>query len=123
MTAYDAQSEASPFLLAQALREKHGIAHLDIVVPNAAISKIYPLAREVRRADIVEHVEVNVLGVVSLFQATRDLLQASPSKKPVFAIMGSGAGSLGLVLLPLPFFFLPPFGIFQTRIRKRRANN
>ncbi|KAI1189316.1 hypothetical protein F5B17DRAFT_212488 [Nemania serpens] len=95
VTAYDAQSEASPFIVVQELREKHSISHLDIVVPNAAISKIYPLAREVRRADIVEHVEVNVLSVISLFQATRDLLQASPSKKPVFAIMGSSAGALG----------------------------
>ncbi|KAI1201570.1 hypothetical protein F5X97DRAFT_289973 [Nemania serpens] len=95
VTAYDAQSEASPFLAVQELREKHGISHLDIVVPNAAISKIYPLAREVRRTDIVEHFEVNVLSVISLFQATRELLRASPSKKPVFAIMGSGAGSLG----------------------------
>ncbi|KAI1109235.1 hypothetical protein F5Y14DRAFT_40906 [Nemania sp. NC0429] len=95
VTAYDAQSEASPFLIAQELREKHGVSHLDIVVANAGIAKIYPAAREVRRADIVEHVEINVLSVISLFQATRDLLQASPSKKPVFAIMGSGAGALG----------------------------
>ncbi|RAL10481.1 uncharacterized protein BO97DRAFT_426492 [Aspergillus homomorphus CBS 101889] len=43
---------------------------------------------------IVEHLEVNVLSVVSLYQATRSLLEKSITN-PVFAIMGSGAGGLG----------------------------
>ncbi|KAI1178199.1 hypothetical protein F4777DRAFT_538840 [Nemania sp. FL0916] len=91
---YDAGVEASAFAVAKELREEHGIAHLDVVIPNAAIVKQYVLAREVRREDILEHVEVNVLSVISLFQATRDLLKAAPGE-PIFAPMGSGAGSLG----------------------------
>jgi norsolorinic acid ketoreductase len=73
---------------------RQGIDHLDIVVANAAISKIYPLVKDVKRADITEHIEVNVLSVVSLYQATRDLLEKSTSN-PIYAIMGSSAGALG----------------------------
>ncbi|KAI8624573.1 putative NADPH-dependent 1-acyl dihydroxyacetone phosphate reductase [Xylariaceae sp. FL1651] len=91
---YDAKIEQSPFDVVKELQEKYGVEHLDIVVPNAAIATHYPLARDVKRADILEHVEVNVLSVISLFQATRDLLQKSPNR-PIFAPVGSGAGSLG----------------------------
>ncbi|TGJ81333.1 hypothetical protein E0Z10_g7448 [Xylaria hypoxylon] len=94
VTKYDAANEQSPFDAVRELREKHGISHLDIVVANAGIAKVFPLARDVKRGDIVEHIEVNVLSVISLFQATRDLLQKSPSK-PIFVPIGSGAGSLG----------------------------
>ncbi|KAI1428415.1 hypothetical protein F5Y12DRAFT_711051 [Xylaria sp. FL1777] len=94
LAKYDAAEEQSPFDIAKELQEKHGIASLDIVLANAAVAKVYPLAKEVRREDIIEHVNINVLAVISLFQATRDLLQKS-SGKPIFAIMGSGAGALG----------------------------
>ncbi|RWA09456.1 hypothetical protein EKO27_g5627 [Xylaria grammica] len=93
VTKYDAATGESPFDVVKELREKHGISHLDIVVANAAIAKSFPLARDAKREDILEHVEVNVLSVISLFQATRELLQKS--SKPVFAPIGSGVGSLG----------------------------
>lgn len=91
---YDAASEQSAANAAAELREKHGIGHLDIVVANAGISKHWPLVKDVGRADILEHVDVNVLAVVSLYQATRELLQRSAAK-PILALMGSMAGSLG----------------------------
>ncbi|KAI0914602.1 hypothetical protein F4824DRAFT_321953 [Ustulina deusta] len=94
VTRYDAADGQSPFAVAEELQSEHGISHLDIVVANAAIAKVYPLARDVERADILEHVEVNALSVVSLFQATRHLLRKS-SGEPIFAPVGSGAGSLG----------------------------
>ncbi|GAW25205.1 putative aflatoxin biosynthesis ketoreductase nor-1 [Rosellinia necatrix] len=90
---YDAAAERSAFDAVAELRARHGVARLDVVVPNAAISREYPYARDVRRASVLEHVAVNVLAVLSLFQATRDLLRASA--RPVFAPMGSGAGYLG----------------------------
>ncbi|KAK5636494.1 hypothetical protein RRF57_012206 [Xylaria bambusicola] len=93
---YDAADGQSPFDAVQELQDKHGITHLDIVVANAGIVKIFPFARDVKREDILEHVQVNVLGVVSLFQATRELLQKS-SREPIFAPMGSGGGALGKV--------------------------
>ncbi|KAJ5881068.1 uncharacterized protein N7473_012121 [Penicillium subrubescens] len=71
---YDASIEQSAF---DAVKEAidQGVDHLDYVVANAAI-------------------EVNVLSVMSLYQATRDLIQKS-TIKPVYAFMGSGAGTLG----------------------------
>ncbi|KAJ5363672.1 uncharacterized protein N7496_009385 [Penicillium cataractarum] len=90
---YDASIEESAF---EAVKEaaEQGIDHLDYVVANAGIARSYPFVKDVKRADILEHIEVNVLSVVSLYQATRNLLQKS-TVKPVFAIMGSGAGALG----------------------------
>ncbi|EAQ86205.1 hypothetical protein CHGG_07458 [Chaetomium globosum CBS 148.51] len=90
---YDAGSEQSATDAVSELQTKHNIDHLDIVVANAGISKQWPLVKDVKRADIQEHVEVNVLGVVSLYQATRELLQRS-TVGPRFAAIGSMAGSL-----------------------------
>ncbi|RFU78089.1 aflatoxin biosynthesis ketoreductase nor-1 [Trichoderma arundinaceum] len=91
---YDAGVEQDAFDVAKELKEKHGVDHLDIVVANAGISKSYPLVKDVQRADIQDHINVNAYGVVSLYQATRDLLEKS-TKKPIFTTIGSGAGSLG----------------------------
>jgi NAD(P)-dependent dehydrogenase (short-subunit alcohol dehydrogenase family) len=91
---YDAAIEQDAFDIARQLQEKHGVDHLDIVVANAGIAKSYPTVKEVKRAEILEHMEVNVFGVVSLYQATRGLLQKSPNR-PIFAPIGSGAGALG----------------------------
>lgn len=90
---YDASKEQAAADAVTDLRTNHGIGHLDIVVANAGISKVWSLVKDIRRADIQEHVEVNVMGVVSLYQAARNLLQKSA--KPVFAALGSMAGSLG----------------------------
>ncbi|KAI0424637.1 hypothetical protein F5Y09DRAFT_335601 [Xylaria sp. FL1042] len=99
ITQYDAADAQSPFNMIQELQSQHAIAHLDIVVPNAAIAKVFPLARDVKREDILEHIEVNVLSVISLFQATRELLQKAAAtgsrRMPVFAPVGSGGGALG----------------------------
>lgn len=91
---YDASSEQSAVEAVAELRTAHGIGHLDIVLANAGISKQWPLVRDVKWADVREHVDVNVLAVVSLYQATRDLLRQS-AVRPIFAAMGSMAGSLG----------------------------
>ncbi|KAL2192608.1 hypothetical protein P885DRAFT_72881 [Corynascus similis CBS 632.67] len=80
---------------------EHGIQHLDIVVANAGIAKIWPLVKDAKRTDVLEHYGVNVLGSIALYQATRDLLQQSMAK-PVFVFIGSQAGSLGRRHPPLP---------------------
>lgn len=90
---YDASSEQSATDVVSELQAKYGIAHLDIVVANAGISKSWPLVKDVKRADIQEHVEVNVMGVVSLYQATRELLQRS-ADGPRFVAIGSMGGAL-----------------------------
>ena len=99
IVAYDASREDSANEAVAKLEKEHGVEHLDIVVANAGISKQYPLVREVRRTDVLEHVDVNVLGIVALYQATRPLLQrSSRAQKPIFAPMGSLSGSLGCVV-------------------------
>ncbi|KAJ6124884.1 Short-chain dehydrogenase/reductase SDR [Penicillium samsonianum] len=89
---YEASVEQSAFDTVKEATDQ-GISHLDIVVANAGIAKLYPLVKDVKRADIVEHIDVNVLSAVSLYQATRNLLQKSTGK-PIYAIMGSGGGGL-----------------------------
>jgi NAD(P)-dependent dehydrogenase (short-subunit alcohol dehydrogenase family) len=75
------------------LQQKHGVQHLDIVIANAGIGYIYPTVAEVRIADIRAHMEPNVYGVITLYQATRKLLKRS-AREPIFLPMGSSAGLL-----------------------------
>ncbi|RYP75462.1 hypothetical protein DL771_002347 [Monosporascus sp. 5C6A] len=91
---YDAAVEQDAYDVAKELQEKHSIDHLDIVVPNAGISEGYPLVKDVKTAGILKHVQVNVIGVIALYQALRGLLQKSPNS-PIFAPMGSEAGASG----------------------------
>ncbi|KAK4646083.1 hypothetical protein QC761_207200 [Podospora bellae-mahoneyi] len=95
---YDASVWDSAAEAVKILVNDHKITYLNTVIANAGIAKIYPLIKDVNPADIREHFEVNVLGPVSLFQATRELLLAAkettPEKKPIYAFMGSGAGLL-----------------------------
>lgn len=91
---YDAGSERSAAEAVAELRARHGVDHVDIVVANAGISTHWPTVKDVTRASVLEHVNVNVLGVVTLYQATRGLLEQSAAK-PVFAAMGSAAAGLG----------------------------
>ncbi|CAG8283358.1 unnamed protein product [Penicillium olsonii] len=94
LVKYDASIEQSAFDAVQEATEQ-GIDHFDYVVANAGIAKTFPLVKDAKRADLVEHHQVNVLSVLSLYQAVRDLLQKSTLSSPVFAIMGSGTGALG----------------------------
>ncbi|KAH6603989.1 aflatoxin biosynthesis ketoreductase nor-1 [Trichoderma cornu-damae] len=92
LVKYEAGVEQGALNTIKELKEKHGVDHLDIVIGNAGIAKSYPLVKDVKRADIQEHIDVNAYSMVALYQATRDLLQKS--SKPVFTTVGSGAGSL-----------------------------
>ncbi|KAL1301922.1 hypothetical protein AAFC00_006096 [Neodothiora populina] len=95
MAKCDASVEEDPATLVKDLQSKHDIDHLDIVVANAGIVKAFPLVKDVKRSEILEHIEINVFGVLSLYQATRSLLQKSQAPHgPVLALMGSTAGSL-----------------------------
>ncbi|KAL6862026.1 NAD(P)-binding protein [Trichoderma novae-zelandiae] len=91
---YDAGIEQDAFEAMKELKDKHGIDTLDIVIANAGMVKSYPLVKDVKRAEIQQHIDVNAYAVVTLYQATRELLQKS-TKKPVFATVGSGSASLG----------------------------
>lgn len=89
----DSVSETDAAFAMKELESTHGIKALDIVVANAAISKLYPLVSETKISDILEHFNVNVIGVVRLFQAALPLLQKA--KAPKFITLGTTAGSIG----------------------------
>ncbi|KAI1452122.1 NAD(P)-binding protein [Annulohypoxylon moriforme] len=87
----DAAVDTDAAAAVKELRKKHGIEHLDVVIANAGISFVWPAVADVRIADLERHVRVNVYGVVTLYQATRELLGRA-REEPVFAPMGSSAG-------------------------------
>ena len=72
---------------------------------NAGVSYVWPAIKDVKIDDMRGHMEPNVYGVVSTFQATRPLLEASAKagKEPVFMLMGSSAGLLAYVFFPFLF--------------------
>ncbi|RMZ79530.1 hypothetical protein DV737_g3379, partial [Chaetothyriales sp. CBS 132003] len=67
----------------------NSVSHLDIL-------DRYPFVKDVKCAEILEHLGVHVLSAVSLYQTTGDLLQKS-TIKTVFAMIGSGAWQSVLV--------------------------
>ncbi|KAI2463054.1 NAD(P)-binding protein [Annulohypoxylon bovei var. microspora] len=87
----DAAVETDAADAVRELDQKHGITHLDVVIANAGISFIWPAVKDVKIADLQEHVRINVYGVVTLYQAVRPLLRRAEGE-PVFAPMGSSAG-------------------------------
>ncbi|KZO92367.1 NAD(P)-binding protein [Calocera viscosa TUFC12733] len=66
---------------------------LDIVVANAGINSVYERTDVVSVDAMKEHYEVNVLGPLVLFQATRALLKAS-TPSPKLMIVSSRLGSI-----------------------------
>ncbi|KAF6843893.1 aflatoxin biosynthesis ketoreductase nor-1 [Colletotrichum musicola] len=87
----DACVEEDAHAAVKELRESHGIEHLDVVIANAGVCYIWPSVAEVKISDLHAHMQPNVYGVVTLFQATRPMLKKS-EKKPMFVPMGSTAG-------------------------------
>ncbi|TDZ46856.1 Norsolorinic acid ketoreductase nor1 [Colletotrichum trifolii] len=77
------------------LKEDHGITSLDTVIANAGIAIGGDTVRNTTAANVREHVAVNTLGPVLLFQATADLLQAGETGAPKFVAVSSFIGSVG----------------------------
>jgi NAD(P)-dependent dehydrogenase (short-subunit alcohol dehydrogenase family) len=75
------------------LQQKHGVAHLDLVIANAGVAYIYPTVADLKLEDLKAHIQPNVYGVIALYQATRGLLKKAAGE-PTFLIMGSMAGLL-----------------------------
>lgn len=77
--------------------EAQGIDHLDIVIANAGIANLFPSVEDAKISDIMDHMSVNLYGVILLYQATIDLLRKSAN--PKWLTMGSSAGRLEVSLL------------------------
>jgi len=65
---------------------------IDVLIANAGIANYLGKAHETPLDEMRQHYEVNVLGVLALFQATLPLLLKA--KIPKFAVISSGAGSI-----------------------------
>ncbi|KAJ3531193.1 hypothetical protein NM208_g8983 [Fusarium decemcellulare] len=87
------------------LKAEHGVASLDVVLANAGISLHGSRVRESSIENINQHLLVNAVAPVALFQATADLLQASKTGNPTFIALSTLAGSIrsidGVAHLPL----------------------
>ena len=66
------------------------ITHLDVVIANAGISSVWPTVEKLDVEDLRSHMEINVYGVVWLFQATLRLLRKG--REPRWVTVGSTAG-------------------------------
>lgn len=68
------------------LTKTHGIDHLDVVIANAGISNTWPKVKGFKIEDLKAHMEVNVYGVVWLYQATFCCRSKSACQWAQFAI-------------------------------------
>jgi norsolorinic acid ketoreductase len=83
------------------LKSEHHIDHLDVVIANAGIANYFGPVLTTPVDQFKEHLEVNAVGVLVLFQAVHDLLSAS--KNPKFVTISSPVGSIGhQELIPIP---------------------
>ncbi|KAH6842951.1 hypothetical protein B0I37DRAFT_383287 [Chaetomium sp. MPI-CAGE-AT-0009] len=89
----DATVDQDPFDAVEELQKKHGIEYLDIVIPNAGVCFAWPKVADVKLDDLRAHMAPNAYGYISLYQATRPLLQKS-TREPILAPIGSVAGVL-----------------------------
>ena len=93
---YDAGSTNAATELISYLQEEHHIQHLDVVVANAGILKHFGPTKNVRAEELQEHLLINTIAPILLYQATATLLNRSP-KEPKFFIISSNMGSNALM--------------------------
>lgn len=73
--------------------EAQGVDHIDIAIANAGVAYAYPSVATITQDELAGHIGPNVYGLTAFYQATRPLLRKS-KKEPIFAPMGTTAGSL-----------------------------
>ncbi|MCJ1281902.1 hypothetical protein MMC26_001225 [Xylographa opegraphella] len=89
----DSLSETDAKSAVEVLKSEHGIDHLDIVVANSGIAKYFGPALETPISELRDHINVNTIGTLVLFQATWPLLQFS--QKPKFILISTAIASMG----------------------------
>lgn len=98
---YDASSPSAASEMVSLLKSSHNISHLDVVIANAGILKHFGPATDASTETLLEHLQINTLAPISLYQATHALLTVSAA--PKFFIISSNLGSIGdMDQLPLP---------------------
>ena len=97
----DSLSETDAKSAVQLLKSEHGIDHLDTVVANSGIANYYGTALETPISELRDHINVNTIGTLILFQATWPLLQFS--QNPKFILISTGIASMGYMEnIPMP---------------------
>ncbi|MCJ1377801.1 hypothetical protein MMC17_000897 [Xylographa soralifera] len=97
----DSLSETDAKAAVELLKESHGISKLDVVIANSGIGKYFGQAGETPISELRDHLDVNYIGTLVLFQATLPLLEASAD--PKFVLVSSFLGSLSdMEKYPLP---------------------
>ncbi|KAH7112091.1 hypothetical protein B0J11DRAFT_186915 [Dendryphion nanum] len=91
----DSSVESAPKKAVEIIKQDYDIKHIDVVIANAGIGADGGKVRTTTTENITKHFAVNTIGPVLLFQATADLLQASPSKNPIFVAISTMIGSMG----------------------------
>jgi norsolorinic acid ketoreductase len=92
---YNASSRTAAVELVEYLKSAHKVDSLDVVVANAGILKHFGPAKDASAETIAEHLEINTLAPILMYQATRPLLNAS-KHEPKFFIISSSIGSNAL---------------------------
>jgi norsolorinic acid ketoreductase len=99
---YDAASRTAAVDLVKALQTEYNVKSLEVVVANAGILKHFGPAKDASAETLDEHFKINTLAPIMLYQATRDLLNAS-KQTPKFFTISSSIGSNSLQdSYPLP---------------------
>ncbi|KAJ7648070.1 hypothetical protein FB45DRAFT_705773, partial [Roridomyces roridus] len=73
---------------------KKTAGQLDVVVANAAVVESFVPVAKAPIESYQEHLEINMLGTIVLFQAAQELLLASPTGAPIFAYISTDLASL-----------------------------
>ncbi|KAM5381176.1 hypothetical protein ACJZ2D_003092 [Fusarium nematophilum] len=88
------------------LKREHNIKALDVVIANAGINIGGTSIRKTTAANTLEHLSINTIAPILLFQATADLLQECATGNPKFiaitALVGSIAARDNLAALGFP---------------------
>ncbi|KAF2008889.1 putative aflatoxin biosynthesis ketoreductase nor-1 [Aaosphaeria arxii CBS 175.79] len=85
--------------------EAAGISHVDTIVANAATADVAEYVISTSTDDLRRHLDVNVIGILALFQAFEPLLRKAQGKNPKFIALSSNLGSIGLApYIPGPWF-------------------
>lgn len=99
----DVTAEHDATAAVEHLKAQEGIEHLDIVIANAGVAYTMSSVADLKAEDLLAHFRPNVLGVVYLYQATRQLLLKAAD--PKWVTIGSNAGCIEASILVIALLF------------------
>jgi norsolorinic acid ketoreductase len=91
----DASSDTDARDAVELLQSQYGIHTIDVVIANSGILDQWGPVSEVTPEDLRRHFEVNTIGPIKLFQATKPLLEKS--ENPRFYTTSSSIASIGIM--------------------------